>query len=165
MRGMVESRGDAPPLLVTAGDLVIVRRDRPRSAVFACPDACSEILTVNLDPRSGPAWSLYEGRLGITLFPSVWRESGCRSHFILWRSGIYWCNGDEEWADLEAQDDALAARVLAALSLTEVRSFVEVAHALGEIPWDVLGACRGLVRSGQAIGLRDRGGERFRRAR
>src|SRR4051794_6992334 len=72
------------------GGAVIVDRGRPRSLVLNCPDQCGSVLTVNLDPKAGKAWTLYYivGRT-FSLYPSVWRSDGCRSHFIIWRSMLY----------------------------------------------------------------------------
>jgi hypothetical protein len=78
------------------GDAVLVRRGVLRSMVMSCPDGCGEVLTVNLDGRAGKAWRHYARGDDVSLFPSVWRDSGCESHYILWRSRIYWCDwGDE----------------------------------------------------------------------
>ena len=74
----------------------VVMRDRPRSVVFRCPCRCGETLVINLDPGAGRAWRLRSDEHGLTLMPSVWRTTGCQSHFIVWRSGIWWCAYDEE---------------------------------------------------------------------
>jgi hypothetical protein len=50
-------------------------------------------LVVELDvplPLPGKAWRLYGGaKSAVTLFPSVWRDTGCESHFIIWRDQIF----------------------------------------------------------------------------
>jgi hypothetical protein len=74
---------------------VTVTRGAPRSIVILCPDGCGEVLTVNLDRRSGPAWRFFERRGTLTIYPSIWRDSGCRAHFIIWNSEILWCDGGE----------------------------------------------------------------------
>jgi hypothetical protein len=111
-------------------------------------------LPINLDPRTGPAWRLY-GRPhgGISLFPSVWRESGCRSHFIIWRDKILLFDQNEADFDTVAQSDEralLADAVLGRLSATGLTAFADLAEGLHEVPWDVLIACRRLVRLGLA---------------
>lgn len=89
LRRVVEQRHLADALLCP-GEAVLVDRVVPRSLVLRCPDDCGEILTINLDPRSGKAWRLDRGADGtFSLFPSVWRTHGCRAHFIIWRSGLY----------------------------------------------------------------------------
>jgi hypothetical protein len=148
----VTSRGDASSLLSRPGDIVLVERGYPRLVVLACPCGCGEQLPVNLDPRAAPAWELYRGEAGASLYPSVWRESGCRSHFIVWRDQIllfgHWRRDlDEE--DLEDERN-LHDNILALLHTTRMTHFKDLAHTLGAVPWDVLAACRHLVRKGMA---------------
>ena len=78
----VERRHEADALTARPGDAVLVHRGRARSLVMACPDGCGERLTVNLDPEAGPAWRAYQTPRGLTLYPSVWRESGCKTGAI-----------------------------------------------------------------------------------
>lgn len=74
-----------------ANCLTLVFREKARLAVFQCPCGCKDLLTINLDRNAGVAWrhKLRQGRL--TLLPSVWRTSGCESHFILWENHVWWC--------------------------------------------------------------------------
>ncbi len=149
-KGEVEYRREADDLTPAPGDSTLVVRGRPRSFVMACPDGCGEHLTINLDEQAGPTWSLYKGNRGMTLFPSVWRESGCRSHFIVWHDTILWCDwfteGNREPDD---RDPGLKDRVLELLDQT-LQSYRDLAVKLGEIPWEVARACRLLKREGRA---------------
>jgi hypothetical protein len=80
---------------------LIHRGGKYRSVVFACPSNCGDLIVLNLDSRAGPAWrvKLSEGR--VSLLPSVWRDSGCGSHFIVWESEVWWCGiGESEYDDL-----------------------------------------------------------------
>jgi hypothetical protein len=146
--GEVPHRHEADVLLRCPGSVVLVNRVLPRSLVMACPDGCGETLTINLDDRAGPAWRFYRGNGGITLFPSVWRESGCRSHFILWRSKLYWCDGEDEAQSDDFVDASLRNRVDRLLS-AQPASYLQLADKLGEIPWAVLAVCRELVKLGR----------------
>jgi hypothetical protein len=119
-------------------------RGRDRSFVICCPDGCGELLTINLDERTGPAWSLYRSSRGVTLYPSVWRESGCKSHFIVWHDTILWC--DRHFEEKHEPDDlnpGLRDRVLAMLD-DQWSSYRGLATRLDEIPWEVSRACRNL---------------------
>lgn len=69
--------------------IAIVERGVPRWAVFRCPCGCGELLTINLDRRVGPHWRLIRRKSGVSLSPSVWRTSGCHSHFILWKNQVW----------------------------------------------------------------------------
>jgi hypothetical protein len=47
---------------------------------------------LNLLKQVRPRWNALEHPNGtVTLDPSVWRNSGCKSHFILNSGAIRWC--------------------------------------------------------------------------
>lgn len=140
------SQWEARSQLVSPGDVCLVVRQRLRSVVMRCPDDCGDDITLNADPLGGPAWSVYriDGRL--TIYPSIWRTEGCRSHFIVWRSRISWVG--EGWSGYAADELTIGAVLL---SLSDVPiGYWELADALGILPWDCLAACRQLVRTGFA---------------
>lgn len=148
-RGAVEHRHEADERIHAPGEAVVVRRGVDRSLTMLCPDGCGETLTINLDRRTGPAWRLYIEGQAVSLYPSVWRNTGCCSHFIVWKSRIYWCDWEEE---LQSMDEEFEARVLSSLGPT-LQPYLQVAAALDVVPWAVLSAChrlrrRGLVREG-----------------
>ena len=148
-RGATEHRHEADDLVAKPGEAALVHRGVDRSLVIACPDGCGEMLTINLDRRSGPAWRFYQDDAAISMYPSVWRTTGCKSHFIVWRLRIYWCDWHEE---LEATNEAFEQVVLGRLT-SELQQYIDVADQLGAVPWAVLVACsrlskRGLARSG-----------------
>jgi hypothetical protein len=145
LKGTVERRHEAEDLLVEAGDAVLVYRGVARSLAMACPDGCGDKLTINLDSRAGPAWRYFD-KEGISLYPSVWRDTGCQSHFILWRSRIYWCDSYEAFETVSQELDRV---VLDQLS-DSFQEYTSIALALGEIPWAVLSACNSLVAGGYA---------------
>jgi hypothetical protein len=149
LKGLVEHRHEADALISEPGDAAIVERGVLRALVMACPDGCGERLTVNLDRRAGPAWRLYRRGHGLTLFPSVWRESGCRCHFVLWNNRILWADHRVDPADEpEGAGPGLAQRILAAATI-EFKAYAALAFELDEVPWEVARTCRRLVRSGQ----------------
>src|SRR2546426_1045042 len=92
--GKFLDQGTAVRALAKPGDVAIVHREIPRWIIFACPDGCGAIQPVNLDSRAGPAWEMYGTSRRPSLFPSVWRDSGCKSHFILWRGDIHLLDND-----------------------------------------------------------------------
>jgi len=61
--------------------------------VLVCPCGCGATIALNALPDDSPRWALTEEAGGPTLCPSVWRTSGCRSHFVLRRGEIIWCRG------------------------------------------------------------------------
>ena len=142
----------AIPIEAKPGEAALVRRGVLRSMVMACPDGCGEMLTVNLDRRAGKAWRLYVEGNDLSLFPSVWRDSGCGSHFILWRSRIYWC----DWGDeLEVPMAEVVVKVRGALG-SQLESYMSIAERLDLVPWAVLAACRQLIRGGLALEGKDK---------
>lgn len=62
------------------------------AASMVCPCGCKEVIELNLLPQVRPRWSVVEHAGGTaSLDPSVWRTSGCHSHFILANGFIRWC--------------------------------------------------------------------------
>lgn len=61
--------------------------------MFRCPCKCGDVITLSLQQIHTPCW-----RLGLTsknrptLYPSVWRDQGCFSHFWVKDGRVYWCN-------------------------------------------------------------------------
>jgi hypothetical protein len=152
--GVVSSRGEASAYIKSPGDAILVERGRPRLLLLSCPCGCGEHFPINLDPRAGPAWRLYRNRRsGLTLFPSVWRESGCCSHYVIWRDKIIlFGQYEEEWDESSLDDDSLpnSELVRAQLPVSGLIPFPEIADAIDALPWDVLKVCRRLVRAGVA---------------
>lgn len=155
IRRKVARYSEAAALLNAPGDCAIVEREgMPRQIVVACPDGCGEKLSINLDPRSGPAWRLYKRRGQWSLFPSIDKTAGCRSHFILWSGRIFWCDFDGSGSEPE-WPPMLADRVLDSLRRRAPARFVAIAEGLDENPWDVLAACRHLARRGLVLEGKD----------
>jgi hypothetical protein len=63
---------------------VIMPGSKPKSLKLFCPCGCGEMLSINLMPQVAKAWRLWgNAGLGLSLWPSVWLDLGCKSHFIL----------------------------------------------------------------------------------
>jgi hypothetical protein len=60
-------------------------------------------IALNMLPDASPRWQLHENTDGPTLSPSVLRTTGCRSHFILRRGHVTWC--DSQWSDEVSEDE------------------------------------------------------------
>jgi hypothetical protein len=148
--GTVSTRSEASAFLKSPGDGVLVERGRPRLFLLSCPCGCGEEFPINLDSRAGQAWRLYRnGRAGLSIFPSVWRTSGCKSHYVIWRNRILLFGQNEDDFDSGLQSDELAVStddVLRLLPATGFISFVDIAESLNAVPWDVQVLCRRLVR-------------------
>jgi len=146
LKARVDTRDAARNAVTRPGDAAIIVRGRARSIVMACPCGCGDHLTINLDPRSGPAWRLIQRRGKLTLYPSVWRESRCRSHFVVWQNEIY-LFGRNEFD--HRRHPKLEECVYQQLADGRPRHFSDIADSLGELPWSVLVACENLVSEGK----------------
>lgn len=152
LKGIVPLHAEAAALVKDAGDIAIVKRDRLRSVVMRCPDGCGETITLNLDARTAKAWRVYNSKRGLTLFPSIWRDTGCQSHFVVWNNTISWVDIFEESEEADTKGRRLLEeRVWRTLKSNAFTDFVQVADSLAEIPWDVLDVCRRLVKEKRAI--------------
>jgi Family of unknown function (DUF6527) len=62
------------------------------AAAMVCPCGCGEVIELNLLTQARPCWSVQEHGDGtVSLVPSVWRQKGCKSHFVLRHGRINWC--------------------------------------------------------------------------
>lgn len=68
-------------------------------ATLACPCGCEARITLNLLPDDSPRWRLRVDDDVPTLSPSIWRTTGCRSHFFVRRGQIDWCTNQPRSAD------------------------------------------------------------------
>jgi hypothetical protein len=67
--------------------VVVMPGNLAKSIKFLCPCGCGNTVSVNLLPQSGKAWRAQsEPGRGLSLWPSVWLDVGCCSHFILRRN-------------------------------------------------------------------------------
>ena len=166
IRARVQSRANASVHLKRPGDAVIVDRQGPRWLIMSCPCGCGAEVPVNLDRRAGPAWRMYQSSKGTSIYPSVWRDNGCKSHFIIWRNNILLLGtgyGGSWIDDVEEGEDELLQRVLEALSDRE-QSAEEVSDQIPQSePWEVLRCCRKLCLLGKAIECGQDARGRFRR--
>lgn len=64
----------------------------PSFGYLLCPCGCRETLHIRFLPNRRPRWDIkVEAGNVVSLTPSVWRQVGCRSHFVLERGRVRWC--------------------------------------------------------------------------
>lgn len=87
---------EIPETLAPAEVYVLGEGSHKWFVAMLCPCGCGDSVEVSLLPDAEPRWSLTEHRdTTISLMPSIWRRSGCKSHFFLRRGLIEWCgNGN-----------------------------------------------------------------------
>ena len=62
-------------------------------AALLCPCGCSKTLYLNLIKEERPCWRVQVADKGLaSLWPSVWRKTGCESHFWLRQGKVHWCS-------------------------------------------------------------------------
>jgi len=63
----------------------------PFLSVLRCPCGCGESLHMNLLSSRDPCWELFvEANGSVTFKPSLWKKTGCRSHFHLTNGKVKW---------------------------------------------------------------------------
>lgn len=142
--GEVESISDVSSKLKQSGDAVLVFRGSPRLLVIKCPCGCGDEIKINLDKRTGPAWKIY-CHDSITVYPSVWRDNGCKSHFIIWKNNICWCGGKKWWSNSRPSHKILRNTIVEIIRRRPKSHFEEIAEILKEDPWTVYIRCEELV--------------------
>ncbi|MDB5556030.1 MAG: hypothetical protein JWL86_6014 [Rhizobium sp.] len=82
-------------------DFVEVRyQGTSRWTLFRCPCGCGEVVSLPLIAPHSPRWSVSLSDAGRpVLYPSVWRNKGCLSHFWINDGRVYWTEdtGIEPW--------------------------------------------------------------------
>jgi hypothetical protein len=66
--------------------------EKPAFGFMRCPCGCGETLHLRFAGERRPRWRVTAdagGRASLT--PSVWRSTGCKSHFILSAGRVQWC--------------------------------------------------------------------------
>jgi len=83
---------DLPSRLRERCVYLVAEGDQVWQVAMLCPCGCGEIIQLCAVPESRPSWAVTEHPEGtVTLSPSVWRTTGCRSHFFLRAGQIRWC--------------------------------------------------------------------------
>lgn len=70
-------------------------------AAMICPCGCGADLRMSLHQEGRPRWRVYvDFDRAVTLVPSVWRQVGCRSHFLMKAGEIRWVTSRwEHWSN------------------------------------------------------------------
>lgn len=86
-----ETVEDLPDVLEPERVYLVGDRSVPWSAALLCPCQCGAVIQLSLIPTDRPRWSVSRHFTGsVSLYPSIWRTKGCRSHFFLRRGRIFW---------------------------------------------------------------------------
>lgn len=85
-------KGDLFPKRIPKRRLVLLDDDGPYAVAMLCPCGCGETIELMLMKGVSPRWDIRTGHRGRpTLHPSVWVQTGCRSHFWVKDGRVIWC--------------------------------------------------------------------------
>lgn len=84
---------DILPSELGSRKLVITQDDDEYwSAGMSCPCRCGDVIELPLFPEADQRWRVtIDGQGRPSLSPSVWRKTGCKSHFWMREGRILWC--------------------------------------------------------------------------
>ena len=86
-----EAVDDVPDVLEPRRIYLVGDQSMPWSAALCCPCGCGATIQLSLVAGDTPSWRVRRHFSGsVTLHPSIWRKTGCRSHFFLRRGRIVW---------------------------------------------------------------------------
>ncbi len=90
-------RVEDPPDDPEKGVLYLVGdSEQPWSAAFLCPCGCQATISLSLIPHDSPRWKIRLHVDGsISLIPSIWRTTGCHSHFFINRGRVLWARATQ----------------------------------------------------------------------
>lgn len=85
--------GDSLPGRLPKRDLVLARDDDEDWCVgMLCPCGCKSPIELLVIQEAKPRWDVSVDPKGFpSLRPSVWVQTGCRSHFWLRGGRVHWC--------------------------------------------------------------------------
>lgn len=94
--GLLVVEGDELPAQLPKRTLVVAREDGVDwVAGMLCPCGCDRRIELMLLAGVKPRWRTEVDQAGLpSLHPSVWVQTGCRSHFWLTHGFIRWCRDD-----------------------------------------------------------------------
>ncbi len=71
---------------------------QPWLLAFNCPCGCQNLIQLNLLKDAAPCWGFKVNKKNkINIYPSVWRTTGCESHFFVRKGKIDWVRGYESY--------------------------------------------------------------------
>ncbi len=80
--------------------IAVVYQNKPLWVLFRCPCGCGNVTSLSLQNIHKPNWTVKRSAAGRpTLYPSIWKNIGCCSHYWIKDGCVYWCNntGVEPW--------------------------------------------------------------------
>lgn len=91
-RRLIVIEGDSLPENMPIRSIILARDGEEDWCIgFRCPCGCGRKIELLIIEEAKPRWDYSVSDDGLpTLHPSVWLNSGCKSHFWLKNGKIYW---------------------------------------------------------------------------
>lgn len=84
--------GDIFPKPLPKGRIVLLDDDGQYAVGMRCPCGCGESIELMVMEGVYPRWDIeLDDKSRPTLRPSVWKQSGCQSHFWITNGRVIWC--------------------------------------------------------------------------
>lgn len=82
---------DLPDTIKSKQILIIKDGVEPELLVLKCPCGCNQDIMLNLLKDTKPKWDFdFTSKDEINIYPSIWRNIGCKSHFFIKEGNVDW---------------------------------------------------------------------------
>ncbi len=81
---------DIPEKVAQNKILIIGEPENYWLVILKCPCGCKNIIHLNLLKEARPCWTFLVNKKKISLKPSIWRKTGCKSHFFIKNGKVKW---------------------------------------------------------------------------
>ncbi len=82
---------DLPDTIKSKQILIIKDGVEPELLVLKCPCGCNQDIMLNLLKDTKPKWDFdFTSNAEINIYPSIWRNIGCKSHFFIKNGKVDW---------------------------------------------------------------------------
>lgn len=88
--------GDEPDALEDDTLVLLGEAGHLWALILNCPCGCGDRVHLSLHREGRPRWRVrehWDGSLSVS--PSIWRKTGCKSHFFIQRGRIEWADFDD----------------------------------------------------------------------
>ena len=99
-RVVIRSKAPANGEIEERAIVQVVYNGKPYWCLFRCPCGCMRVVSLSLQKNHEPHWEIKISESGSpSLFPSVWQNTGCLSHFWIDGGNVLWCgnSGIKPW--------------------------------------------------------------------
>jgi hypothetical protein len=83
---------DVPDHLRKTVIYFVANQGYPWEIVMICPCGCAKLIYLNLLKEYSPYWRYdIDHNKKVSLYPSIHRTTGCKSHFFIKEGTVIWC--------------------------------------------------------------------------